>query len=87
MRESLIAVALAVTTCGFCQSDAISFGTAEPPQLFDQSEARLSILPGVISARLNMVCCDNAGYPEEALEGAWDRGEREVVIGAALRTQ
>ena len=41
------------------EGDTISFSDDERPAFMGVSEARLTALPGVSHARLNLVCCDN----------------------------
>src|SRR5262245_35150552 len=41
------------------EGDTISFSGDERPAFMGASEARLTALPGVSHARLNLVCCDN----------------------------
>jgi len=42
----------------FKEGDSISFETDGPPAFIAESERRLSILPGVLRAHVNPVCCD-----------------------------
>ncbi len=42
----------------FAEGDSISFESDEPPAFLVESERRLAKLPGVVSARTNIVCCD-----------------------------
>ena len=40
------------------EGDTLSFGSSERPAFLSESESRLSMVPGVVGVRMNVVCCD-----------------------------
>ena len=49
------------TALTFQEGDTITLGDGERPAMLELSEGRLAKLPGVVSARINMTCCDAGG--------------------------
>lgn len=45
----------------FKEGDTISVAGDDRPAMFAESEARVSRAPGVVRARMNLVCCDHGG--------------------------
>jgi len=70
----------------FKEGDTISLGGAERPAFLTASENRVALLPGVVRARIRVVCCDQGraiAYVGVEEAGATTMQFRAAPVGAA----